>query len=113
MAISRYDNREFFLNDNSLFKEQFRRRNVGGIVQYSTPYFLKIEDEEYESIRTVQHVWKLGDRYSKLAEAHYDDPTAWWIIALFNKKPTESHIEVGDLIFIPIPLDEAMEIIGV
>ena len=111
--MSRYNNREFFLNDDSLYKKALKKRNVSGIVHYSTAFFPEITEEEYTNIGSVQHVWKLGDRYSKLAESHYDDPTMWWVIALFNRKPTESHLEVGDLVFIPIPLDSAMEIVGV
>lgn len=113
MTSSRYSNREFFLNDDVLYKKAFKRRNVSGILHYSTAFFPDISEEEYANIETVQHVWKVGDRYSKLAATYYDDPTMWWVIALFNRKPTEAHLKLGDLVFIPIPLDSAMEIIGV
>jgi len=112
MSTSRYDNREIFFNDDPLFKRHFKQRKIGGIVQYDTPLFPEIEDEEYKNIETVQHLWKLGDRYSKLAEFYYDDPTMWWLIAFYNKKPTESHLKIGDLVFIPTPLEAALEVIG-
>ena len=113
MSESRYNNREFFLNDDSLYKSSFKKRKVSGIVQYSTPFFPEITEEEYGTIETVQHIWKFGDRLSKLAEDHYDDPTMWWVIALFNKKPTDSHYKIGDALYVPVPLDAALEIIGV
>tara|TARA_A100001515_G_scaffold129876_1_gene116810 strand:+ start:987 stop:1328 length:342 start_codon:yes stop_codon:yes gene_type:complete len=113
MSVSRYINREFFLNDEKNYKQNLKKRNTSGIVQFSTAFFPEITEDEYGSIETVQHVWKFGDRYSKLAQTYYDDPTMWWVIALFNRKPTESHLELGDFIYIPVPLEAAMEIIGV
>ena len=40
-------------------------------------------------------MWKLGDRFYKLADQYYGDPTLWWIIAWYNRMPTESHAEGG------------------
>ena len=113
MSNSRYINRELFFNDEKAYKKSFKKRNIPGIVQYSTAFFPEISEDEYGNIETVQHIWKLGDRYSKLAEAHYDDPSMWWVIALFNRKPTESHLELGDFVFIPVPLEVALETVGV
>jgi len=36
----------------------------------------------------------------------------WWVIAWFNKLPTESHIKLGDVIYIPMPLNEILKIYG-
>jgi len=113
MPTSRYDDREQLYNNDPLYKKLLKKRYVKSIIHYETPTFFKIEDEEYGDIETIHHVWKLGDRYSKLAEFYYSDPTLWWIIARFNEKPTESHLELGDLIFIPVPLEAAFEIFGV
>ena len=44
--MSRYNNREFFLNDDGLYKKAFRKRNVSGIVHYSTAFFPEITEEE-------------------------------------------------------------------
>mgnify|MGYP003344114216 CR=1 FL=1 len=34
----------------------------------------------------------------KLADEYYGDSRDWWIIAKYNLKPTEAHIQIGDII---------------
>ena len=58
-----------------------------------------------ENLQSVQHIWKTGDRYYKLAAKYYGEPTYWWVIALYNKAPTEAHLQLGDVIDIPVPLE--------
>jgi len=55
----------------------------------------------------------VGDRYFKLAHRFYGDSKLWWVIAWFNKKPTESHVDVGDLILIPTDLYQILNIFDV
>ena len=47
----------------------------------------------------------------KLAHQFYGDFKQWWVIAGFNKKPTESHVKMGDTIRIPKDISEALEVI--
>tara|TARA_R110000824_G_scaffold138078_2_gene302746 strand:- start:60 stop:287 length:228 start_codon:yes stop_codon:yes gene_type:complete len=61
----------------------------------------------------IGHTWKVGDRFYKLAQEHYGDSTLWWVIAWFNQTPTESHLEIGDGIQIPMPLDKVLGIFDV
>ena len=48
----------------------------------------------------------------KLASKYYDDPTMWWVIAFYNQKPTEFHLKLGDLVYIPVPLETVLFYIG-
>jgi len=57
-------------------------------------------------LREVDHVWKLGDRFYKLAHKYYSNAEMWWVIAWYNQTPTESHVSPGQLIQIPLPLDK-------
>ena len=57
-----------------------------------------------------QHVWKAGDCYYKLANQYYGDAQYWWVIALFNQKPTEADVDLGDLIEIPLPLEAILRV---
>jgi hypothetical protein len=34
-----------------------------------------------------------------------------WVISIFNKKPTESDVSLGEELTIPMPLERAMEIV--
>ena len=77
---------------------------------------LKVRNPSRQQIRTlkiVQHVWTVGDKYSKLAAEYYNDSTLWWVIARYNMKPTDAHVRVGDNIRIPLPLEQILKIYGV
>jgi nucleoid-associated protein YgaU len=65
-------------------------------------------DNAFLDSRTV--VWKVGDRFYKMANKYYGDPTYWWVIAWFNQTPTESHVVVGTTLEVPLPLDRALAI---
>lgn len=107
--INRYKNTRILKNDLEQYSDLLRKRNVKFIEQYATPKFNILTVDDYQNIETINHVWKEGDRYYKLAEKYYSDPVDWWIIAKFNLKPTESHIAIGDIIQIPTPLTEVIK----
>jgi len=69
--------------------------------------------QQAANINTTTHFWGLGDRYYKLAQRYYDDPTLWWVIAWFNQLPTEHHVDLGDVVLIPLNLDEILSIFDV
>ena len=115
MAISRYSQISSFFNNDLDYKHVFTKRYglKKGIVMLETneleyPDFMDILQLE---MRT--HIWTMGDRYYKLANLYYGDPQYWWIIAQFNKKPTEHHVKMGDLIRVPVPLSDVLSYMGV
>ena len=57
---------------------------------------------------TEKYVWKTGDRYYTIANKFYGDSRLWWAIAWFNQKPTEGHINQGDLLYIPKPIGKLL-----
>ena len=98
-------------NNNELYEETFRRRGVKHIEHYPTPRMSELTVKITAKVEQVKHVWSVGDRYYKLAHKYYGDPKLWWVIARFNSKPTESHMELGDIVAIPIPLSEALAVV--
>ncbi len=82
------------------------------IKQYDTPVFRHPTIEEIKTLNVVSHIWKTGDRYFKLADQYYDDPEMWWVIALYNQKPTEFQLKLGDIVFVPTPLESVLFYIG-
>lgn len=112
MSFSRYESRDKFKNKLEQFRDLFDKRNVSFINHYTTPVFNYTNDNNINKVQIYSHTWKAGDRLYKLAYEHYNDSTLWWIIAWFNKKPTESHFEIGEEIYIPKPLNEVIKIIG-
>lgn len=76
------------------------------VKQYSTPTNIRLTAAQRRTITDVKHIWKTGDRYYKLADHYYGRPQYWWVIALYNNKPTEGHVRLGDMIRVPLPLEK-------
>jgi len=114
MAISRYQDLKIIQNQDADYKKQFKDKFEG---RQSFPH-LETQELEYPSIDEMKklnyanHIWKLGDRYYKLAHHYYGDSKYWWVIAQFNKKPTEQHVSLGDLVKIPLPLNNVLDAYG-
>jgi len=72
----------------------------------------QISPNQILTLNLTSHIWKMGDRYYKLAHAYYNDPELWWVIARFNEKPTEAHLELGDVITIPLPIEKVLSFWG-
>ena len=50
---------------------------------------------------------------SATSSVYVDDTNLWWVIAWYNKKPTEAHVKAGETIVIPLPLDKILRHLGV
>mgnify|MGYP003638290025 CR=1 FL=1 len=95
-------------NLNELYAEMREERGVNSIVHYGTPNLVYPTAEQMKEIVVLKHRWVTGDRYYKLAHKHYGDSSLWWVIAWFNKKPTESHVKLGSVVSIPKPLTKIL-----
>ena len=96
-----------------MYKEVFRKRGLKrGIRHYSTPKLKHLNVEEIGRLKRLTHTWRVGDRYYKLAHKHYGSSKHWWVIAWYNKRPTEAHVKIGDIIYIPQPLEEVLKYMG-
>lgn len=94
-----------------MYQKTFEKRQVEEIKQYRTPAISYPTEEQLKRIDYVVHVWHYGDRFFKLADQHYGDPKLWWVIAQFNQKPTEGHMEIGEEVRIPFPLARVLKIL--
>ena len=104
----RNENREILVNGVEEYQQFLRKRGLTSIRQLGK---LKInETESYERARldVIKHVVQSGDRMYKLAFKHYGDTRLWWVLAWYNKKPTDFHLKPGDVIDIPLPLKEVL-----
>jgi hypothetical protein len=109
---SRYDNRKVGVNRTEQYEEIINAKKTNFLRQYTSPAIIHPSIEQLSTIETIKHVWKLGDKYYKLANKHYGDSKLWWVIALFNLRPTEAHIDLGDIVEIPVPLERVLHIYG-
>jgi hypothetical protein len=108
--INRYANRQILKNGEEMYENTFLERNVKFINQYETPIFTYPDEKNIGRLTLNRHFWSVGDRYYKLAYQYYGDAKDWWVIAKFNNKPTESHVKIGDILYIPIPLQEVLNL---
>lgn len=109
--MRRYDNSVIIKNDSKQYKDYFDKRGVKFINHYNIPKYKYPSDEEISKISFISHVWKIGDRYWKLAATYYKNPHYWWVIAFINRKPTEAYIKTGDIIYIPASLQQILNMI--
>ena len=106
----RYDNRIILQNKDELYETFMEKRGVTAIRQWSTGVMNYPTVEDLRDISRNRHIWKAGDRYYKLAVDYYGQAQYWWVIALFNQKPTESDVKVGDVINVPLPLEAILRV---
>lgn len=106
--ISRYDDRIVVINRHERYKQLLDDRGVNLIRQFNSPQLRFPTESEMATLTIINHFWSVGDRYYKLADKHYGDSRLWWVIAWFNRKPTESHLQLGDLLYIPLPLERVL-----
>jgi len=113
MATSeRYIGRMRLYNSEPLYSELLENRGVTRILQYETPEFRHPTVDEIRSLQLISHEWRMGDHFWKLAAKHYGDPQLWWVIAWFNRRPTETMVSYGDVINIPQPLERIFQMYG-
>jgi hypothetical protein len=110
---SRYNKKPTYINDDPRYKEFIKERGVKKINQYAFDEMEFPTAKQISQLTIVKHVWAVGSKLYKLAHEHYNDPTLWWVIAWFNKKPTEAHYKEGDVVSIPLPLERVYEILDI
>jgi hypothetical protein len=97
---------------NKLRPEIFHRRDLTEVRQYARLEFNSpdAEDQETMAIETHERIMAVGERMSKWAYEFYGSVEYWWVIAWYNKKPTDSHIQLGEVVSIPKDLEYAIYI---
>lgn len=107
--VSRYDARGLITNFDEQYENLFKKRNTTTILQYVTPSMQHPSAKEIANLNIVNHAWAEGDRFWKLAGRYFGKPELWWVIAWFNRMPTEGHLKRGDIVAIPLPLSKILD----
>ena len=108
--MSRYENRELILNDLPRYQSILKKRLLSSVIIHETPEFRDLSFEDLSDLHREAHRWTMGDKFYKLADAAYRDPGLWWVIARFNRMPTESHVRPGEILYIPHPLEQIISL---
>lgn len=101
MTYSRYGLRKQRENKSELYRKKLQDRGLKKITHYTAPKFTVLSDETIANIDVEFVYWGIASRFYKLAAEHYGDPTLWWVVAYFNRKPTDFHVKIGELIYVP------------
>lgn len=110
---SRYEGRGVLINNFDMYKNLFKNRGVKQIRHYIMDPAVQLTQEQRSQITAIDHVWRRGDHFYKLAYEVYGDPTYWWVISTYNNMPTEANLSFGDIVFIPTPLETVLSFYGV
>ena len=110
---SRYAGVKQFINGEQVYRQIFEDRGLSQIKQYGTRSLSYPSKAQVNQLDIIAHRWSYGDMYYKLAFENYGDSSLWWVIAFFNQSPTESHLRLGDVVYIPHPLERVLGYYGV
>jgi hypothetical protein len=111
--MPRYRKYNILYNSSEYYSFLRTKRDLKGVRQYETPVMRQPSVNDRIGVPSTTYIWKYGDRFYKLAHTHYGDPTYWWIIAWYNGFATEVDIKNGDLISIPLSLEDALRVLGI
>jgi nucleoid-associated protein YgaU len=109
---NRYADRRIVINDDDLYAKSLEKRNLRKMQQYDTARLNYPTVDQIKNLTRTKHIWKTGDRYYKLSAQYYGTTEHWWIIAFYNQRPTEADVKVGDIIYIPLPLERIVQYLG-
>ena len=111
---SRY-NRTTIMDNNTEFYSFLRKKrgNLKNIRHQVTPIIKNPSIAERASLETAGHIWGYGDRFYSLAHKYYNNSEYWWIIAWYNGYPTEADVYPGDVLDIPLNLEQILMVLGV
>ena len=111
--MSRYTNIPIANNKSDFYSPLAQKRGLKAIQQMNTVVLKNPQIFERIGLATDTHIWKYGDRFYKLAHTYYNDPQLWWIIAWYNGYPTEANAKIGDVLDIPLNLEEIIRVLEV
>ena len=90
------------INSRTLNKQQLEelldQRGIEKVTFYDNFVFSKFDEDSYV---VIEHIWSHGDKLYKLAHEYYGNTESFWLIGMFNNKPTDADYTYGDIVLIP------------
>ena len=97
--MPKFKNDQEGILSSDLYSEVFERKGRKFLKIRRTKDLSVIRGIEIEV--STEHIWSYGDSLHKLSNKFYGTNENWWIIGLLNKKPTDGHYKIGDIVYIP------------
>ena len=104
----RNERRDIVINKSKIYKLKREEKNLNFFRHYSGLKLNKVLPSDVSELTVVDHIWTIGDHFYKLAYQYYGNVDLWYLIAWFNRKPTDGHVNYGDTIHIPLPLEKVI-----
>jgi hypothetical protein len=101
--MPKYYNEQKIINKLTPYSILLNERRVNFISLYYKAVNFKID---YSKFARYKHVWSKGDNLFRLSNRFYNTKDQWWVIALYNQKPTDHHFTYGEEMFIPVNPDD-------
>jgi len=97
--MPKYRKRQVSTISSDSYQELKDKRGIKVLKATRTVDFKELQGIEVEIL--TEHVWSYGDKLFNLSLKYYGDIKYWWIIGILNKKPTDGHYSIGDVVYIP------------
>ena len=102
-----------FLNNETFYSKQIKRRGKKQIRQYALKSLGSIPEETKRGLNVIERTWEVSTKLYKLADEIYGDPDLWWLIGYYNNKPIDANWEPGDTVLIPTNTRFLLELLDV
>ena len=93
------------ITTNTIYDKVLKQRGVKSLSILIYNYFNKVYVNQFSRFK---YVWKKNDNLFKLSNTFYKSKDYWWVIAYCNRKPTDAHFEIGEVIYIPTNAEEVV-----
>ena len=108
--MNRNESRDEKITKSESYSSFLNQREMKSITHYISKEYNYPTEDEISELNLIPITWKFGEKFFKLASKYYNDPSLWFLIAFYNKKPTDLHVKNGELIYIPMPPDKLLVI---
>lgn len=101
-----YTKRQVLQNYNNMYRKYFASNSQQFVQHHGRPDFSKIDDTFLDQLRTTEYIWTSGDTFRKVTERIYGKPDQWFLVALVNRKSSDVEMSAGDVILLPVVLED-------
>ena len=109
MAYSRYTRVPIFQNNDSDYRDVFfDPRGITETEQYATRPLFHPQPQAAAALAGDPRIWSAKDKLYNISQQQYGSPQYWWVIAWFNQKASEADFKIGDIYYIPRPLETVL-----
>ncbi len=106
--LDRNEKREIVVNSHKMYKTLAKNRGIRNFRHYTRMKLSNVTPSDISEMTIIDHIYKTGDSLAKISFEYYGDTRYWWVLAAFNKKPIDNLINLGEVIHVPLPLEDIM-----